>query len=79
MYTSTSFQRLKLRNAETLADLESTPLILHFEGMNDSSWSDVVFHLQDAMLARALATAINGVLKAHYAGLAAKEPSDAQI
>ena len=64
MYASTSFQRVKLNGAITYDDLASTPLILRFESVDQQfGHGEMVMHLENAPLARALVKAINDTIK----------------
>ncbi len=63
MWTNTAYQQVKLVDAEVYDDLASVPLMINFE--NDAGRGQVIWHLEDAELGRALVAAINGVLKAH--------------
>jgi len=64
MYTSTSFQRVKLTSALTFDDLESTPIILRFQSVDQQcGHGEMVIHLENAPLARALVKAINDTIK----------------
>jgi hypothetical protein len=68
MYASTSFQRIKLRDAVTYDDLASTPLILNFESTDRKyGHGEIAIHLENAPLARALVEAINETLKSFNA------------
>ena len=64
MYASTSFQRVKLTSALTYDELASTPLILRFQSADQQfGHGEMVIHLENAPLARALVKAINDTIK----------------
>lgn len=68
MYANTSFQRIKLRRAATYDDLASTPLIINFDSVDqEHGHGEIVIHLENAPLARALVKAINETLKSFEA------------
>lgn len=63
LYSDTSIQQLILRDAVCYGDLESTPLIIHFDARDGGGHGQLTLHLQNAPLALALAAAINETLK----------------
>ena len=64
MYANPSFQRIKLIPANAYCDLESTPLNINFESVDNDSYGHICFHLENAPLAAALVKAINETLAA---------------
>lgn len=63
MWTNVAFQHVRLLNAEVYDDLASVPFMINFE--SGESTGQVIWHLVDAKLGRALVEALNRVLKEH--------------
>ena len=63
IYNDTSIQQLIIRDAVCYDDLESTPLIIHFDARDGDGHGQLTLHLQNAPLALALKDAINETLK----------------
>ena len=68
-----NFQRIRLLPATGYCELESTPLNIKFESVDNDSYGHICFHLENAPLVAALVKAINETLAA-FAEKLVQEP-----